>query len=314
MTDELSQGGPERENELTTWANSQLTWDSQLTQCLGRTARAIARAARAGGAAEWHESRADGLSPRVSSFHTSMAALHRRAQERHVACIALQWRWGLTIAQRTARLSEDPADPPPRFIDTLALTAQSAGVCIDLRTDRGARAVMASDSTARWAHDLEEVLGEGPVHSCERGGPLLVRDGEIGERWSRYGALLETLDVRGVAAVPLKVGGFSLGSLTAYGTSTHPIIPELGHIRAMGHAVVDLLLTEPHCPTEEALGLAGEVDCKDQLHQAAGMVSVHQGCSVPDALALLRARAFAADMDLSTVVQAVLRGEMGLSD
>jgi hypothetical protein len=48
------------------------------------------------------------------------------------------------------------------------------------------------------------------------------------------------------------------------------------------------------------------------VHQAAGMVSQECGCGPGDALALLRARAFADGRTAGEIAAAVLRGELRL--
>ena len=61
-----------------------------------------------------------------------------------------------------------------------------------------------------------------------------------------------------------------------------------------------------------ALPLFGEADFPAGVHQAAGMVSQQCGCGPSDALALLRARAFADGRTAEEIAAAVLRGELRL--
>jgi AmiR/NasT family two-component response regulator len=55
-----------------------------------------------------------------------------------------------------------------------------------------------------------------------------------------------------------------------------------------------------------------ECDHRAAVNQAAGLISARIGCSVSDALALIRARAFAAGNDPRAVAQGILNGEVRL--
>jgi AmiR/NasT family two-component response regulator len=66
----------------------------------------------------------------------------------------------------------------------------------------------------------------------------------------------------------------------------------------------------------EAHGAGGlaAVDDRAEVHQATGVVSVHAGVNLVDALTLLRARAFADGTPIGVVAHAVLAGEIDLTD
>ncbi|MEK8172194.1 ANTAR domain-containing protein [Streptomyces sp. M19] len=59
--------------------------------------------------------------------------------------------------------------------------------------------------------------------------------------------------------------------------------------------------------------LYGGTDHRDAVHQAAGMLSVQANCSVGDALAIIRARAFAEEVSTDAIAGQVMRGELKLT-
>ena len=59
-------------------------------------------------------------------------------------------------------------------------------------------------------------------------------------------------------------------------------------------------------------GMYGATDLCAQVHQAAGMVSVHLDCAVTDALELIKAHAFAEGAPVHAVAERILRGELRL--
>lgn len=271
---------------------------------------AAGRAGRARTIARRHEEFVLQASPRYRALHESQAAIHRQSEQRHLAAVALYTR-------HVCRMNESmsgrvPIEDPsiPRFIDTLAALVRSASVCVDLRSSTGHDVVVASDSTARAAHECESLVGEGPVHASALEGPLVATGGEIQTRWGLYGAVVESLGVESVATVPLRVSEVTLGSMTAFGTSAHPIEARLEELCTIGDAVVDVLVAEVENPRSDAGGLIQSADFGAIVHQAAGIVSVQYGCAIADALALLRAHAFSVESDLGSIAEAVVAGDL----
>jgi hypothetical protein len=55
-----------------------------------------------------------------------------------------------------------------------------------------------------------------------------------------------------------------------------------------------------------------DADFLASVHQAAGIVSVQLACQTTDAVALLRARAFADDLPVETLARSVIRRDIQL--
>ena len=270
-----------------------------------------ARAARAAKIAERHEHMAQDCSPRLRAFHEAQAGIHRNAEDRHRAVVDLYrhhaHRLGeLIVRQRRGEWAEEG----PLFIDTLVAITGMSSLCVGLRSVGGADVIVVSDPTALAAHECETILGEGPEHASEVEGPLLATGDELLSRWALYAAAVEPLGVRSVATIPLRVCDLKVGNLTVFGTTARSIEGRLGELCTIGHAVEDILVAEVENPMRDATGLMEGADYRDHVHQASGMVSVQYGCQIADALALLRAHAFAADTDLHSVAKAVIRGDL----
>lgn len=284
--------------------------DARIGSYVERIESAAHRCARAGEAAARHEQLMADDRPSVNAHHRTMARIYRQTQARHTVTMALYSRYALFLSER--RFGDPHAESLPRFVDTLGAVASSPSVCVGLCGVGSGGPVIASDRTARTAYDREVLVGEGPAHACEVDGPLIATGEEIGHRWRGYAAAVEPLGVRMVAAVPLRVSDVPLGTLTAFGTSAQPIEADLHQLVALGDAVAHVLVQDAEIPTRDGHDLIGSAEFDEVVHQAAGMVSVQFGCAVNDALALLRAHAYAAGADLHPVARAVVAGDLRL--
>lgn len=272
------------------------------------------RAARAEVIAASHEARSADGPEQLRSLRVKMAALHRRMEERHRASAALH---ELHLARMEAWLNGERGKVQPAFMSAVAA---AIGVDSATATVRGRRpaAVLAasSDGTARAAHDLEVVLGEGPAVAAVARRALVRADGpSLAGRWPLYGPAVAELGVRAVIAVPLQLAAACVGALCVYGRD--PVIRD--EVAAAAGRVADALthtvLLAPDDPGSGGYSgphLFSEADYQAVVHQAAGMVSVRCGCGIDDAEDLLSARAFADGRPVEDVARSVLRGETRL--
>ncbi len=266
------------------------------------------RAVRAGQIALQQEALAETDVAALRGLHQRMVAVHRRAQQRHLVTVRL---YAAMLAQlETARQAAGR-----RRRGALCLTSATAdltgatGAIIGLFDSRQDEAlVLASDATARRAHDLEFVIGEGPATDAVRTRSMVVASGsQLVGRWQLYGPAATALEVHAVAAAPLLAGAACLGTLTVL----NPGRPAAGPaIDLVGEALAYSLLDR------DQRGCAGLLDAgcdhRAAVNQAAGLISARIGCSVSDALALIRARAFAAGNDARAVAEGILSGEVSL--
>lgn len=285
-------------------------YSAQLLRYLRSVVRSSARASRAAAAALRHENLMQIDRSPLRPFHEAQAAIHRESEARHLAAMALFRRQACLLGERVRSPRGLTVARPPRVIDTLVDVTGAAAVCVGLQTTRGVDALVASDSTARAAHDYEILFGEGPAHACHIEGPLFFEENDIRARWAQYASAITPLGVESVASVPLRAHDLTLGSMTAFGTSAQPIASSLPDLCTIGEAVVEVMVDEAADATDDDTDFIGDVDYRDTVHQATGMVSAQYPCSVGDALALLRAHAFVEGTDLESAAQAVIAGEL----
>lgn len=194
-----------------------------------------------------------------------------------------------------------------------AATLSVAGATITLISTGGAQvSVCASDSTAKQLVDLEFTLGDGPaVEAHERGVPVIEIDlvRRPPTRWVAFTGPAVDAGIRAVFAFPLRLGAARLGALSLY--QVHPgAIGEETYADALLAAEVitrAILARQAGLPEEELMAeLADDRAFHAEVHQASGMVSVQLGVDVGDALARLRARAFALDRPIGEVAADVV--------
>jgi hypothetical protein len=198
---------------------------------------------------------------------------------------------------------------------TQAIPAE--GVVVTLQTDGGLRTPAAASSPVFAALDeLQSTLGDGPsLTAFESRRPVLA--GDLGPL---FAPAAQAAGIRGVAAFPLQVGAARLGCLTAY-RSDPGAWPETAVTAALVFAdiAVEALLDRQALVDHGAhvvdaaadpVGLDGDVGYV--VYQAQGMVMVDLGIPLPDAMARLKAHAFAVDRPLSDVARDIVEKRLTL--
>jgi len=258
----------------------------------------------------------------LSRAHASNAVSHaRRAriQRRNEACQRAAQKMHRAFAQklevwisRCVVVEEER----PRLMSAVAATAgwQAAVVTLGDHVGRD-HFVAASDGLARDAHDLEVTLAEGPSWDAALGLASSAEGAELTRRWPRYGPALGRLGVCAVAGVPLAPGwgGDVRGSLTVIATTPPPVraVP-LGDVAdALNRTVLRAPgLVRADGPGPPSLTVFEDDVFRPGLHQAAGMLRERCGWSIDDAIALIRARAYADDRCVDDIAQEVVRGAL----
>jgi GAF domain-containing protein len=173
-------------------------------------------------------------------------------------------------------------------------------------------ALAATDEVARHLDDLQDVLGDGPAGQAYRSAQPVVVDlrGPSGE-WSGFaGSAAQRTPAVHVAAFPMRAGTGVLGVLTLYRAGDEPFSGLLEEAAFLADAVGVALLHDPASTSD--LGEGGSWSNRAEIHQATGMVVAQLAVSAKDALALLRAHAFALDQNLAQVAHAVVTRELDL--
>jgi hypothetical protein len=277
----------------------------------GRADEARLLAARAEVAAVRAERRSRQGPAGTSERWARVAAIHRSTEQRHLASARLN----AVYATRLRQSMEQPgASRAAVFLEAVATVAKGTAVVFTVSGCEQTEAlVAASDAVARAASDLERAYGEGPATDAVARGGLVHASGELAWVWPLYGRAADHLGIHAVSAAPLRLHGRCFGSVTAM--DAHPDGPDSGlPADQLADALVSNLLARDVPADGDGLPALPLFD-GDQavMHQAAGMVAAQSGADVADALAMLRARAFAEGQPVVTIAAHVVRRELQIS-
>lgn len=224
-------------------------------------------------------------------------------------------------ARVAALIAQQPAAPRDRsgvmgtmrrLCGAAAQALSASGATVTVVADDGVRSVTAaSDPDSERVEELHFLLGEGPgTDAFADRRPVLVADlaAEAAARWPVYAPAAGDLGVRAVFAFPLQVGAARLGVLEVY--RRRPGQLSRGELRS-ALTFADVALTTLLDAQDGARGggaedLVGAVERRADLFQAQGMVMVQLGVGLTEALARMRAHAYAQNQALGDVAAAVL--------
>jgi hypothetical protein len=175
---------------------------------------------------------------------------------------------------------------------------------------RGVAAV--SEPAYEPIEELQFALGEGPcLDAFATRRPVLVPDlaaGAMG-RWPGYAPAVHHRGMRAVFAFPLQIGAARLGVLDVFRVEPGSLsTAEFREALTFADVAVTTLLNgqEQAPPGAVADGLDEVMGQRAELFQAQGMMSVQLGVSLADALARLRAHAYAENRPLGDVARDVV--------
>jgi hypothetical protein len=164
-----------------------------------------------------------------------------------------------------------------------------------------------SDERAARLEDLQDLLGEGPGPTAYRTGRrvhLLVGGGDL--RWPRFEASAhESLGAVNVHAIPIRPDRRTLGVFTCHLPAGQALLLGMSTVQFLVDAVGVALLRDPRAQSVGDGADDGPWSSRSRIHQATGMVVAQLGIQPDDALALLRAHAFAKDATLDQVAASV---------
>ncbi|GAA3928157.1 GAF domain-containing protein [Amorphoplanes auranticolor] len=186
------------------------------------------------------------------------------------------------------------------------LPASGAGLSVVAR-DSQVSLLAAADPVSQRLEELQFVLGEGPcVDASADRSPVLVADlaGEGLQRWPAYASAVLEAGMCAVFAFPLQIGAAQLGVLDLFRAGAGSLTgAELERALTLADRAVTVLLTDGP-DGDEPLGATTE------LFQAQGMVMVQIGGTLPEAMARIRAYAYARDRRLADVARAIVAREL----
>lgn len=160
--------------------------------------------------------------------------------------------------------------------------------------------VYATDERSEELEELKSTLGEGPgVDALDGHGAVLVPDLNARDSEARWPIFTPAAVERGVAAMfalPIRAGAARIGVLDLYHDQASELDgAQLADALAYADAALSLTLDLHGGITPKPAKTVDEIftERRAEVHQASGMMSVQLDVSVADALARLRAHAFA---------------------
>lgn len=202
-------------------------------------------------------------------------------------------------------------------------TARLCRVCADVTGVSGAGIMLMTDdvpsgsicSTDPVSARLERLqfdLGEGPCLDAYRDNTPVIEhdlaDPDV-PRWAAFSGPAVAAGARAVFGFPMRIGAVRVGAMNLHNDVPGSLTSDQysdALVMADIAAEIVLLLQADAPPGVLARELEAGADFRYVVHQAAGMIAVQLGVPVGQALARLRAHAFAVDDDLTEVATAVV--------
>lgn len=178
----------------------------------------------------------------------------------------------------------------------------------------------ATDPLAARIDELQFTLGEGPAFDAVRDHfPVLLADldddglGLLG-RWPAFAAAVRAEGVVALFVFPLQVGADGFGALTLHARAPFELTESgLSHVLRAADAAARTLLDMIRGTGEVADRLDDGDAYRPQVYQASGVLMAQLGVSSGEALARLRAYAYAHDLDITVVSKDILGHRLWLT-
>lgn len=190
-----------------------------------------------------------------------------------------------------------PGEVPGRLCETVVRLLPVTGASASLRGEGVPVRLCASGARATYLAEIQATLGAGPcVSAAESGAPVLACDlagGADAGRWPVFAQQATAVGVRAVYALPLGSDTACLGTLDLYREAPGGLTgPQLRTARLVAGVMTVAVVALPRGEETWLNELAG---AHNEVHQAVGMIMVQLGVGADEALARLRADAFARD-------------------
>ena len=204
------------------------------------------------------------------------------------------------------------------------------GACVEVLAVTGAGiTLMGGDQTGplcvtservRVLEEVQFTTGVGPCRDAfaARAPVLTARfTADPYERWPEFVAVAVACGIGAVFAYPLSAHGVTVGVLTLYQDAAGPLSSvQHDDSIALSEILSETMLSLQGDAPDATLapGLDDAVAYRAQIHQASGMIAVQLLVSPGEALARLRAHAFAHDLPPAAVAAEIVAGRLCLDD
>jgi hypothetical protein len=224
------------------------------------------------------------------------------------------------LAQANRLIDAEPRSSPgivgrlERLCSALTRSLPAKGVGVSLLTDDhySGGTVAASDAKSRLLEELQFTLGEGPcIDAFASRRPILEPDlRERGSRrWPGYAPAAQQHGVRAVFAFPLQVGAARAGALDIYRSEAGSLNSDaLAQAFTFADVAMGLLVDEQARAGDprSSASLDDALANRLEVYQAQGMVMVDLGVGIDEAMARLRAHAYAEGRTISDVANDIV--------
>lgn len=193
------------------------------------------------------------------------------------------------------------------------------GAAVAMISDAGERdLVHATDPVIAQLDELQFTLAEGPCLDAYRTrAPMLapnLLDPGSRDRWPSFAQEASAAGAGAVFAFPLVTEAVCFGVLEFYRPTPGRLAEQQLHtvtvsVEALTRVALAELFGADSTQADPHSWPAGLTAEHAEVHQAAGMVAVHLGTSVVDALARLRAAAYSDNTSLTELAHRVLTGQ-----
>lgn len=195
----------------------------------------------------------------------------------------------------------------------LILGGDGTAITVENTTPRRTTLCATNDVVARL-EDLQDVTGEGPCRDAYRlNEPIVATLGDDStSRWPAFTvAAVQAVGHLTMHSFPMRAGGQLFGAMTVYLATGHELLQSLRTAQLLVDAIGAALL---QAPLGDVVGGDGPWGSRATVHQATGMVIAQLGVSPADALAVLRAHAYATDHTLADVADQVVGRRLDFKD
>lgn len=197
---------------------------------------------------------------------------------------------------------------------------EMTGAVVSMRSPQGPEAIVAhSGIRIREVAELEFGLGEGPSRdSWNTGRPQFVPDLTLARStWVAFAEAAIEAGIRAAYALPLQVGAARFGALTMYSAAVRQLEQEeRGKALVLADLATEMLLDSSAKSPKGAIdpNLESALDLRSEIYQAQGMLMVSLRVGLPEALARMRAHAFASGRNLVDVAGDIIEGRLDFAD
>ena len=218
---------------------------------------------------------------------------------------------------------DDPASILVRFAEAIGRSGLSSSLatrmCLAVAeltgTDGGAitfeyaepsrMTLCATDAVAARLEDLQEVLGEGPGWEAARTLVLVESTLAGASGWPSFSAqALSEVGDRKMLCAPMRPTGQLIGVLSLHEASDHGQDADHAVIQFLADTVGAALLRDLDWGDAKD---SGPWAARSQVHQATGMIAAQLRLGTDDAMAVLRAHAFAQEVSINDVAEQLVQ-------